>query len=59
MRALSDEIRHLTLLVKLGGDGWRDALETLACRIQQRRALSSQLESLRWVLSVESERLAG
>jgi hypothetical protein len=55
---LSDEISRLGLEVKLGADGWRAALEKLSEKLQRKRALQAQLDSLRWVLMGDSERLA-
>lgn len=57
--ALSEEIRRRRLRVKLGGDSWRSELDALALCAERRRALQEQIESLRWVLAVESARLAG
>jgi hypothetical protein len=49
----------LHLEVKLHAVGWRDALEALQARNERKRALTAQLDLLRWVLSEEQERLAG
>ncbi len=55
---LAEEISRLSLEVKLGADGWRAALERLSETLQRRRALQAQLDSLRWVLTGDTERLA-
>ena len=55
---LADEVSRLSLEVKLGAEGWRDALENLSDVLQRRRALQAQLESLRWVLAGDADRLA-
>ncbi|MDB5059538.1 MAG: hypothetical protein JWO59_3010 [Chloroflexi bacterium] len=59
LKALADEIARLSIEVKLGGDRWREALETLSVRIERRRALQAQMDSLRWVLTSDAARLAG
>lgn len=59
IRSLNAEITKLSLQVKLGGDGWRTALEDLSHCIERRRALHVQLDSLHWVLASELERRAG
>jgi hypothetical protein len=59
MQVLGADISRLSLEVKVGGEGWRRALETLSARIERRRALQVQLDSLRWVLTPESSLLAG
>jgi hypothetical protein len=59
LQALGADISRLSLEVKVGGEGWRTALETLSARIERRRALQAQLDSLRWVLTPESSLLAG
>jgi hypothetical protein len=55
---LAEEISRLSLEVKLGAEGWRAALEKLSETLQRRRALQAQLDSLRWVLTGDTERLA-
>ncbi|HEY8284558.1 MAG TPA: hypothetical protein VIJ28_09245 [Chloroflexota bacterium] len=55
---LAEEIAHLSIQVKIGDVGWRDALERLAARNERRRALTAQLDSLRWVLLGEEHRIA-
>lgn len=59
LHTLSEEIRRRGLRVKLGGDTWRSELDSLALCVERRRALQEQIDSLRWVLAVESARLAG
>jgi hypothetical protein len=59
LRCLSEDIARLHLEVKLHATGWRDALEALQARNERKRALMTRLDSLRWVLSEEQERLAG
>lgn len=59
LQALRDDISRLSLEVKVGGDGWRMALELLSARLDRRRALEAQLDSLRWVLTSEMGLLAG
>ena len=59
LHALGEEIRRRRLRVKLGGDNWRNELDSLALCVERRRALQEQIESLRWVLAAESARLAG
>ena len=59
LRVLGQEINKLSMQVKVGDEGWRTALETLSTCIEQRRTLYVQLDSLRWVLAAEAERLAG
>jgi hypothetical protein len=56
---LAAEIARLSIEVKLGDEGWREALETLSARIERRRALQAQMDSLRWVLTSDAVRLAG
>lgn len=51
LRSLAEDIHRLSMEVKIGGEGWRAALETLSARIERRRALQAQLDSLRWVLT--------
>ena len=55
---LAEEIAYLSIQVKLGDVGWRDALERLAARNERRRALTAQLDSLRWVLLREEQLIA-
>jgi len=55
---LTEEIAYLSIQVKLGDVGWRDALERLAARNERRRALTAQLDSLRWVLLREEQLIA-
>ncbi|MGH2410514.1 MAG: hypothetical protein ACRDGS_09120 [Chloroflexota bacterium] len=55
---LTEEIAHLSIQVKIGDVGWRDALERLAARNERRRALTAQLDSLRWVLLREDQLIA-
>jgi hypothetical protein len=59
LQALSEEIRRRRLRVKLGGENWRNELDTLALCVERRRTLQEQNDGLRWVLAVESDRLAG
>jgi hypothetical protein len=59
LKTLTDEIAKLSLEVKLGGDRWREAQEALAARMERRRALLVQLDSLHWVLTSDAARLAG
>lgn len=58
LQQLDDEIARLRIQVKIGDDGWRDALERLAIRNERRRALLVQLDSLRWVLTRDEQRIA-
>ncbi len=58
LRALAEEINKLSLQVKIGDQGWREALECLSVRMERRRALRAQLDSLRWVLTLETEAVA-
>jgi len=55
---LTEEIARLSIQVKIGDIGWRDALERLAARNERRRALAAQLDSLRWVLLGDEQRIA-
>lgn len=59
LQYLGEDIRRLSIEVKVGGEDWRMSLETLSARIERRRALQAQLDSLRWVLTPEASRLAG
>jgi hypothetical protein len=59
LQALGADISRLSLEVKVGGEGWRLALDTLSTRIERRRALQAQIDSLRWVLTPETSLLAG
>jgi hypothetical protein len=52
--ALNSEIAPLQYSVKLGGEGWRVALERLAECYKQRRILEERKLSLNWVLAQES-----
>ncbi|HWE63390.1 MAG TPA: hypothetical protein VHB98_16865 [Chloroflexota bacterium] len=56
---LSEEITYLTWQVTRGGPNWRADLEMLADRMRQRRTLQAHLDSFRWVLASEAQRLAG
>jgi hypothetical protein len=58
LQELREEIARLGLQVKIGDTGWRDALEQLAARNERRRALLAQMDSLRWVLTREEQRIA-
>ncbi|HVA92058.1 MAG TPA: hypothetical protein VNL71_19700 [Chloroflexota bacterium] len=58
LNQLTEEIAHLCIQVKIGDEGWRDALERLAARNERRRALTAQLDSLRWVLLRDEQRIA-
>ena len=58
LQELRDEIAHLGLQVKIGDTGWREALERLAVRNERRRSLLAQMDSLRWVLTREEQRIA-
>ncbi len=58
LQELREEIARLGLQVKIGDDGWRDALERLAARNDRRRALLAQMDSLRWVLTREEQLIA-
>ena len=58
LQRLAEDISRLSLEVKLGADGWRASLEKLSAALQERRALQAQLDSLRWVLTGDSEQLA-
>ena len=58
LQELREEIARLGLQVKIGDDGWRDALERLAARNERRRALLAQVDSLRWVLTREEQLIA-
>jgi hypothetical protein len=53
LQRLTADITKLSLEVKLGGEGWRSALEALSAKYEQRRGLQAQLDSLRWVLTGE------
>jgi len=55
---LTEEIAYLSIKVKVGDVGWRDALERLAARNERRRALTAQVDSLRWVLLREEQLIA-
>lgn len=54
MHAVSAEIATLTQRVKSGTEGWRVHLDALACCIERRRTLRTELESLSWVLSTDA-----
>lgn len=58
LRELAEVVSRLSLEVKLGADGWRESLEKLSATLQYKRALQAQMDSLRWVLTGDSERLA-
>ena len=58
LQQLNDEIARLSIVVKIGDEGWREALERLALRNERRRALLAQLDSLRWVLTRDEQRIA-
>ena len=49
--SLREEIATLQLRVKVGDEGWRDALELLADDAKRRRNLQAEYEGLRWVLT--------
>ena len=51
MQALVAEIDTLQLRVKVGHEGWRDALGMLADDAKRRRDLAAEYEGLRWVLT--------
>ncbi len=50
LQRLTADIARLTIEVKLGGDRWREAVDTLSACTARRRALLEQVNSLRWVL---------
>jgi len=58
LQELREEIAYLGLQVKIGDTGWRDALERLAARNDRRRSLLAQMDSLRWVLTRDEQRIA-
>ncbi len=58
LQRLTADIAKLSIEVKLGGEGWRTALDALSAKHEQRRSLQAQLDSLRWVLTGEPARLA-
>jgi hypothetical protein len=59
LQRLTADIARLTIEVKLGGDKWREAVDTLSACTERRRALVAQVDSLRWVLVGDSAYSAG
>jgi len=59
LKRLSREVARLSIEVRLGGEGWREALEALSTDVRRQRTLEAQLEGLRWVLTGEVAQLAG
>jgi hypothetical protein len=59
LQRLTADIARLTIEVKLGGDRWRESVDTLSAYTERRRALLVQIDSLRWVLVGDSAYSSG
>jgi hypothetical protein len=59
LQHVAEDMNRLSVEIKLGGNGLRQAQDRLSQMAARQQSLRAQMDSLRWVLTGEGDRIAG